>query len=1130
MSKNENKKNAFRKYVKYDYAKYVNKLDSLKRDIEKLSNKSVVDGSAEVVTSATWHNEHNQESYGDTTRRLQAERTRVSYRAKANEFKKWIDNGLFQRRLEFENGNKFYITTASVDIDYDFDGDFIVSYWGTNIRRVESLMKFDIGDISPKNGELIMCGDFSPNNRDLTNLRYKNIYGKHEFKSAKDFLEGKETIQITEKPLIDTENFFRLKFELANIGDQSKALYDSNSAIIDGAAGTGKSTISLQKLKRFHISEGIPQEKMAVIVKNRQAISYFRTLLDDPELKLYDTKIHQVSEFLGQDGIKAQIDISLLVDAKKDAQIIKKEIEDSVSNTDRSWLEKHFSALFNTIGVSILKRSLEELLQVVENNEEYSREIIEIDIQVQKINNDLLDDEIDDEQKLKLIDTLKNKKAKRDKLSGSSYKKAIGNLNNNPENINVAILKDIVNHNYQSKDHNQLSALHWIKRYINYYITKEKDEKQLHILTRQLAEIKSVDLFESKLSHTNEEIQNIKDILVEKPDSITLQESLEEMESTQKDLQESIRKHNDLVLKKNSLEKKISNSFRVEREDRDNYRKVLLDLYLAKEYIEEKYLSNRSPTERYFSLQYILDMPKSLNTLIVDEAQDYSLVELELLRLHTKRIVLTGDIFQNIQEAGEIDSWENILNVSDIYGVENSEGDYELNIFRLKHNFRQTYQLANASYNFRQLLLDGGLEDIEKEYYTSEKEFEGKPYSLPMIKFIQDDREIRNHIDSKILHIENTYSSRIPIALIYKDKIEKSRYQKILGHLKLAEANDDIEDSDVILLDILEAKGKEFPVVVSYLDHLSDNEIYLIMTRAQFELDFITRKDECINPKMQQLIARKWVETDGIKSLQLENLEKDTDEPSMDMDEDGYSIETENEQDGEFTIGNRGISKPVIEKINDHSGTIEQIKDEIDPTVILDEQKYKDTFLEHLAHLQELPHKKEVFFIRKEIDRDRTKVHNEIKIFLYQTYKGHCQSCGFTFRKTEDRQNSFEKFSWDDQRIVKVKKNFVSSAESLCLCRNCAANIKFGAFEPVFIQQIQSIEGFDQKNFEEIIELIHNDVDTKTPEIFADHTEFNDMFALKIRLNSQDRNLYFTKDHLMQFIIFLQLEEKLNSN
>lgn len=45
-------------------------------------------------------------------------------------------------------------------------------------------------------------------------------------------------------------------------------------------------------------------------------------------------------------------------------------------------------------------------------------------------------------------------------------------------------------------------------------------------------------------------------------------------------------------------------------------------------------------------------------------------------------------------------------------------------------------------------------------------------------------------------------------------------------------------------------------------------------------------------------------------------------------------------------------------------------------------------------------------------------------------------------------------------------------------------------------------------------------------DIFKEHIDFDEIFALEIELNKKNRNLYFTKEHLIQFITFLQLEEK----
>ena len=166
-------------------------------------------------------------------------------------------------------------------------------------------------------------------------------------------------------------------------------------------------------------------------------------------------------------------------------------------------------------------------------------------------------------------------------------------------------------------------------------------------------------------------------------------------------------------------------------------------------------------------------------------------------------------------------------------------------------------------------------------------------------------------------------------------------------------------------------------------------------------------------------------------------------------------------------------------------------------------------------------------FISKNINKQDENIKNNIKIYLFDTYKGYCQICGFTFRKVADGQNSFQMFNWNDKRVVKKKKNFISTAESLCLCRNCSANIKWGEFEPVFINQINQIENFKNRTFEEIKGIINNIIDKSTADVFKKYLDFNDIHALEIKVNGSSKNIYFTNGHLIQFIAYLQLEQKM---
>ncbi|MFA5428289.1 MAG: translation initiation factor IF-2 N-terminal domain-containing protein [Sulfurimonas sp.] len=221
-------------------------------------------------------------------------------------------------------------------------------------------------------------------------------------------------------------------------------------------------------------------------------------------------------------------------------------------------------------------------------------------------------------------------------------------------------------------------------------------------------------------------------------------------------------------------------------------------------------------------------------------------------------------------------------------------------------------------------------------------------------------------------------------------------------------------------------------------------------------------------------------------------------------------------------------TKQNIEK---HKSETNQWQEDIDPDIIIDEEQYKKDFIKKVSEdiqnyeasskQQEII--KEIVILKKTNITDNEQK-NKIRIFLANTYKGYCQICGFTFRKVADGQKSFEMYSWNDKRVVKKKKSFISTADSLSLCRNCSANIKWGAFEPTFLEHIKNIQNFETATIEDIKKEIHKAVDENLPDIFEGYLNFNDMYALEIKLNDEAKNIYFTDIHLVQFIAYLQLE------
>ncbi len=222
---------------------------------------------------------------------------------------------------------------------------------------------------------------------------------------------------------------------------------------------------------------------------------------------------------------------------------------------------------------------------------------------------------------------------------------------------------------------------------------------------------------------------------------------------------------------------------------------------------------------------------------------------------------------------------------------------------------------------------------------------------------------------------------------------------------------------------------------------------------------------------------------------------------------------------------------PLISK---HKKETTQYDEELDPDIITDEEQYKQNYIEKIKEdIKEFDNAKqneiikEIIVVRKKSTDKKTKELREgIKNYLMNTYKGYCQICGFSFRKIVDGKNSFEMFNWNDKRIVKQKKSFITNADSLCLCRNCSANIKWGDFDPIFIDKINDIDGFAHKSVDEIKDLICVKLEDEVIDRFKKYYEWEDIYALEIKVNGEPKNIYMTNGHLIQFIAYLQLEEK----
>jgi hypothetical protein len=162
--------------------------------------------------------------------------------------------------------------------------------------RAKRLLGFELGDESPALGLVNLVGHYNPTSDDLTEVQYQSDIGNAYFDSAKGEIEGtNQTVYLKRVKKIDSRTFMRMG-EIIPTGAQGKAIYGEGNYIIDGAAGTGKSTTVLQKIKLLQKQNNISSEKILVLVKNESVINEFKNLLG--AIGITDLRLDTVQNFV----------------------------------------------------------------------------------------------------------------------------------------------------------------------------------------------------------------------------------------------------------------------------------------------------------------------------------------------------------------------------------------------------------------------------------------------------------------------------------------------------------------------------------------------------------------------------------------------------------------------------------------------------------------------------------------------------------------------------------------------------------------------------------------------------------------------------------------------------------------
>jgi len=277
--------------------------------------------------------------------------------------------------------------------------------------------------------------------------------------------------------------------------------------------------------------------------------------------------------------------------------------------------------------------------------------------------------------------------------------------------------------------------------------------------------------------------------------------------------------------------------------------------------IKSEFLSNSfsmysSENEGKLFFRYVnklIGVSNEFHTVIVDEAQDVSLLNIELIWLLSKNIILTGDELQAESDDG-VGFWENLGHLKSEFSKEQG-----LDIFTLKHNFRQTYELGNCSFNYRQLIMGKPFLDINDEYFENQKGFKS-----PQISYIDKASDFIELVNDKINLVSEVFTDSIPVVIFYENEVSLKKLSDILGESKTPYSIDGDKSKPVMFVSLNDIAGRSFPVVLAPLtNNTKENTIYIMLSRAKYDLALFTGSDKKLNPYIEYLLSKEIIVTYG---------------------------------------------------------------------------------------------------------------------------------------------------------------------------------------------------------------------------------------------------------------------------
>lgn len=215
----------------------------------------------------------------------------------------------------------------------------------------------------------------------------------------------------------------------------------------------------------------------------------------------------------------------------------------------------------------------------------------------------------------------------------------------------------------------------------------------------------------------------------------------------------------------------------------------------------------------------------------------------------------------------------------------------------------------------------------------------------------------------------------------------------------------------------------------------------------------------------------------------------------------------------------------MLAAIKSHDKNVEKTEQEINPTILKDQEEYIEKSQKKLKENIEKSNQE----TKKRYSTSKIKFgEEETKNFLAKEYKGYCQICGFTFDKKDNQGKYFETFNWLSQQISKQNINIMEAGSSLCLCSRCHSILKYGDYESKFITNFEKSDvDLNSFSFDEFCNTMTKMTENiETPETFS-FIEM-DMYKMSIRLLNDDSCIFYTEEHFLQLFNLLTINNKTN--